>query len=739
MTSKFDASFDSSKRSPLSAKDSRWIQGKTRSGKSARLVETLSEWHQTIAQSVPMPTARRVPTQGDRGFLVFAANGENRIELVDRIEAQTQGRSLFDSTTPLGFFQSELLLFWPLVAEQLQLNVQFPLRLRPETEQMLATRLWQPRLDRGELAIDGVRDYYVVRRILDLLQIAASTNVPVNEIALVLTEGYGDQRLELWNHMGDALQEWQRWCLQQGLLTYGLISDLYGRVLLRHEQYRYQLRRRYQAVLADDVDDYPAIAHDLFDVLLNLGLAGCFTYNPRGALRQGLGADPEELAQLAHRCQVELRTSAPEDSLGATWGSSLWQRVSVPLSNAELPDAIQSIQTVSRAALLRQTAEVIQTAVQQGQVEPKDIAILGPGLDAIARYTLREILSRRGIAVTVLNDQQPLSSSPTIRALMTLMALVYPGLGRLIDRDAISEMLVVLSQRPGLELSQSVQFAIDPVRAGLLTDYCFRPDPTQPMLLPVTVYDRWDRLGYQATESYKSLSEWVQEQQQQQQQRLISNPVVLLDRAIQQFLFGGSHLPYDQLAALRELMETAQHFWDVDARLRQTQRTDTPVSDTVEAFIHLLQGGTITADPYPVRRNRANTQAVTLATLYQYRANRSSHRWQFWLDAGSTLWLSGGTPLFGAPLFWRHRPNQLWSATEEFQINGDRLQRNLLDLMGRTTERIFLCHSDLATTGQEQNGPLMGLVNTVSSLDPKLDPSLHADDESPAEALGKAT
>lgn len=492
-------------------------------------------------------------------------------------------------------------------------------------------------------------------------------------------------------------------------------------MLLHNDLYQQQLRRRYRAVLADDVDDYPAIAHDLFAVLLDMGLAGCFTYNPDGALRQGLGADPDELAQLAQRCQVETRMPTPGSSLGADWGLTLWQRVSAPLGGIDLPDTVQSIQTVSRAALLRQTAEVICGAVRRGEVAPQEIAILGPGLDAIARYTLREILTRRGIDVTVLNDQQPLMSSPAIRALMVMMALVYPRLGRLIDRDAIAEMLVVLSQYPSVEAAYSLQFAIDPVRAGLLTDHCFRPDPSHPTLLPITVYDRWDRLGFRATESYTRLCQWVQEQQQQQQQRLISSPVVLLDRAIQYFFFGGSHLPYDQLAALRELMETAQHFWDVEARLRQAGPTETSVSDTVESFIHLIQGGTITADPYPVGQRQGVSSAVTLATLYQYRANRSCHRWQFWLDAGSALWLTGGSPLFGAPLFWRHRPNHPWSAAEELQISGDRLRRNVFDLMGRATERIFLCHSDLATTGQEQNGPLLGLVNTVRSADPVFD------------------
>jgi hypothetical protein len=160
-----------------------------------------------------------------------------------------------------------------------------------------------------------------------------------------------------------------------------------------------------------------------------------------------------------------------------------------------------------------------------------------------------------------------------IRALLTLLALVYPGLGRLVDRDAIAEMLVVLSRKQevrGLEVENSLTPYIDPVRAGLLADYCYSPDPEQPRLLPVESFSRWDRLGLRATTAYSEIVQWLEIQRSQQQQRLIPSCVVVLDRAIQKFLWNGSNLPYDELSALRELMETAQHYWEVDGRLRQT-------------------------------------------------------------------------------------------------------------------------------------------------------------------------
>ena len=39
------------------------------------------------------------------------------------------------------------------------------------------------------------------------------------------------------------------------------------------------------------------------------------------------------------------------------------------------------------------------------------------------------------------------------------------------------------------------------------------------------------------------------------------------------------------------------------------------------------------------------------------------------------------------------------------------LERIVRDLLGRVTERVILCHSDLAVSGQEQTGPLLPLIS----------------------------
>jgi hypothetical protein len=109
------------------------------------------------------------------------------------------------------------------------------------------------------------------------------------------------------------------------------------------------------------------------------------------------------------------------------------------------------------------------------------------------------------------------------------------------------------------------------VRAELLVDHCFEPGLDQPELLPVERFERWDRLGHKATAAYGQLRQWIELQRNQRSKRLTPGVINVLDRAIQTFLWGGSHLPPDQLAALRELLETAQHYWAVEERLLQIE------------------------------------------------------------------------------------------------------------------------------------------------------------------------
>jgi hypothetical protein len=689
-----------------------FIIGTSRSGKTTRLLKLFCDWVNHDSYQNKNHNKNTHLLQAKPGVLVLAANDDNRRLLNDKIVTATAGKYPIRAKTTLGFIQDEVILFWPLLVESLQIKAQFPVRLRPETEQDLATKLWDDYLSEDVLQKAKINKDRLVRRILDILQLAAYSGVNCTDISNILQTGLQENISDLEPELFTSLLlNWRKWCLERGFLTYALMTELYNKYLLTNNHYQEKLKNRYQMIIADDVDDYPGITYNLFNFLLDAGAVGAFSYNPDGFVRLGLGADPEYLARLKNRCQVEKLVNHPVDSLADELAQPMVELVRESLIMFSLPQSVKSIQTDSRAQLLRNTAEVIIDGVKSGKFEPEDIAIIAPGLDAIARYTLIEILTKQNILVESLNEQYPLISSPAVRALLTLLTLVYPGLGRLVNRDEVAEMLVVLSQS---NIKQGAK--IDPVRAGLIADHCFAPHPEHPHLQDVKTFERWDRIGYTATTAYGQILAWIEKQKLAVQQSSLHTPVNLLYQAIQDFLCKNNNPPLQTLSALRELLETAQHYWEIDARLKQTipnLAIETAIqTNTTAEFIQLLRRGTITANPYPIRPVGNARKAVTLATIFQYRASHRNHKWHFWLDAGSPLWAKGGAAtLFGANLFLQDRLGQPWTAADEETAETERLHRIIVDLLSRVSQRLYLCHSELAVNGQEQTGPLLPLVH----------------------------
>ena len=93
----------------------------------------------------------------------------------------------------------------------------------------------------------------------------------------------------------------------------------------------------------------------------------------------------------------------------------------------------------------------------------------------------------------------------------------------------------------------------------------------------------------------------------------------------------------------------------------------------------------------------------------------TQHRWQFWLDIGSPLWLQGGSAaLFGAPIFLQGWHGGVLTSDYENVMNRQRLQRLLQDLLYRADQTVYLCYSELNTAGQEQFGDLTALKDLAS-------------------------
>ncbi len=697
-----------------------WIEGGSRTGKTSKLVNWVQEWmidhHEPLTSLGKLEQIRQSSTK----ILCLVANDDTKQILSDRLihhlSKGTEENIKVTVKTPLGWFKDEVSLFYPLICDGLGIKTYFPCILRPETEQFLATELWKPRLSPEICAVLGVTEYRLVRTTLDLLQLAASSGMQITDIPDRLITGFGQlpnhqNLVPIYNLMGQLLQQWKDWCLHRGLLTYGLINDLYWQCLLPNSIYQSQLLTRYQCLIGDDVDDYPAIALHLAKFFLTHDLPAAFSYNLDGSIKLGLSADPHCLYQLKQDCErwETLPRSTPPIVTTATTLTThpisndfIDELVGMVLSSQEwidLPPNIQTIKSTTRGELLTKVTTEIIEAVKSGNIHPEDIAIITPGTDAIARHTLTNIFTQHQIPLTVINEQRPLNTSPLIGSLLTLFSFVYPDLGKLINNNQVSQMLTVLSMTHPYP-----NYIIDPLRAGLIADHCYLPHISCPQLLPLTHFPRWDRIGLIAKNSYEDICSWIELQREQSPE-----PIILLMRAIAKFFPDKLQLPYAETNAIRELLETANHYWEVQNRLRQTNSGI--IEPIIAQFIQLLTQGTIAANPYPLPTITELSRGITLANIYQYRSLKTHHRWQFWLDVGSSFWSQSSLGmLYGSMLFWHDQQGKTWTSQDSHDLDQQKLGQIMRDLLNRVDQKLYLCHSDLAINGQLQTGILLTLL-----------------------------
>jgi len=690
-----------------------WIEGNSCCGKTTRLIELFTQWTKTI-----IPKTKKNISSLPKKPLILSANTEGKTQLLDRLFVNDEKFPFaIEIKTPFGFMIDEVELFYPLIVQTLKIPPQIPIRLRPETEQELASQLWRDDLTTEILGLFN-GESVVVRKMLDLLQLAGSSGVAPEEIPSRLEVdkifSFSEDN-NVTETIGKLLLKWRQYCLTKGLLSYGIIYELYWRYLLTNPVYQGHLLRRYGAVFADDVDDYPAVSGDLFKFLIGQKVYGVFTYNNQGKVRLGLNADPDYLHTLSAQCKQEFYQHSPVNNLAVKVGEQVKELMEDIYDVSDIPEHIYAIKTFARSELIQVTADTIISGIKKGDINPDEIAIIAPGLDEIARFNFIYLLQNANIPIEPLKEQRPLISSPLVRGVLTVLGLVYQGNGRLIERDMVAEMLVVLSLKFGT--AEASRWQIDPVRAGVLADYCYHIDIESPCLLPIEYYPSGDRMNYKTFVAYNEIRDWIETTKAQIKKENLT-PLAVIDQILQRFFPHPPLLNYTQVTNLREMRETASHIQRVNERLDSYQPSPKSPREWVADFIVLLRKGTITANPYPTNllKKRDKNQGITLATIYQYRTSHLNHRWQFWLDAGSSLWSKGGAAqLVASSLFLRGWDGQPTTPEYDVKQEKERVDRVIHDLLSRTTEKIFLCHSELDVNGNQQIGSLIGLIYLVNS------------------------
>ncbi len=592
--------------------------------------------------------------------------------------------------------QRMVALFWPLVARPAGFAhpERPPVFLTYELAQHHLRRIIEPLLEQGYFEGLHLHPQRLVSQLLDNLNKAALNGYPIEQIVLRLSATWGGppERLLAFQQVQECIVRFRHTCLERGLLDLSLVLLCFQHYLLDTPPFWAYFRERYRHLMVDNLEENVPIAHDFVARLLPHCDSALLVYDEGGGYRTLLGADPEGAVSLQRACRQQRRLPgplAPTEHLATAVAARLGQ---MPGGVEGAEQAIRAVlQTRYRSEMIAQVALALDDLVHREQVPPQEIAVVVPYLDGVLRFALGQECAARKVPLRFLRRYRRPVEEPAVRALLTLAVLLHPEWGLVPPRYDVTEALVQILDD------------LDPVRAALLSDWAY--DPAGPAWRPPEGLSPTARrrLGPDLLEVYERFwARW---------QTILPAADLPWEHLLAHLL--GQILPQAvqdpaTATACAELVESARRFRQVFPILHAGEDLHMVGRD----YLQVLRSGIVTAQ-YLVREEE--TPAVLVAPAHSYLVAGRPVQWQFWLDiASADWWTPPQQPLTNPYVLSRHWPaGNTWSDAADYAARQTALARVIQGLCNRCRQGVVLCSSKYSTAGQQQDGPLLRILEPV--------------------------
>jgi superfamily I DNA/RNA helicase len=613
-----------------------------------------------------------------------------------------------------GLARRMIELFWPLVAEEAGFAhpAGEPLFLTLETTQYYMDRVASPYIDAGYFDGLSIRRSRLISQIIDNLNKAAVIGFPHTEVALRLKRAWTGEsaQIQVYDHAQACANAFRTYCLANNLLDFSLQIELFFERVLAQPVCRHHLLDRYRHLIVDNVEEDTPRAHDLIREWLQTCDTALIVMDHDGGYRAFLGADATGASALRSGCQdtVVLNESHVMSPAVASWGSYLLRSMGSEIRQqlSELPALSEAD---ARSALYFQShrfqpqmydwvADQVARLIEQEGVPPDQIVLLAPFLGDALRFSLSEALARRNVPVRSHRPSRALRDEPAARCLLTLARLSHPSWRLQPAMPDVAHALMIAIED------------LDLVRARLLTEITYRTREGQSEL---TSFDRINsdvqqRITYRLGERFEHLRQWLA--------AYVEEPPVDLDewigRLFEEVLSRpgfGFHQDLDAARVTSNLIESIRKFRRiVEPTLEQE---DEPAGRLSLEYVRMVEQGIIAAT-YAQNWEIEPAGAVLMAPAYTFLMANRPVDVQFWLDVSSGAWWERlYQPLTHPYVLSKHWPEgKAWTDEDEFSARQMALARLVLGLVRRCRKRIYLGIAQLGEQGQEQQGPLLQIV-----------------------------
>jgi hypothetical protein len=628
--------------------------------------------------------------------------------------------------TLAGIARRAVETYWPILATPMgfaEPNKE-PVFLNIETAQYFMARMVSESLDMGVFAGLTIAPPRIITQVFDNLNRAVLMRFPLDEVAARLTAAWGAERDSARPPAYEAAlglaKQFREYCLSRNLLDYSLMLETFRHFLDAHSRFATQFARRFDYVVADNLEEMNPAGHDFIRWLLPRVRGGMLLYDEEAGYRVFLGADPDYGYNLANLCErrlsfAESQVNSPE--LKALTGA--FARVLGPVFEppADGDDPTRPLRAFTYQfhrfypQMVAWTAERIIELVNERGVLPSQIVVLAPYLNDSLRFSLEHALREAQIPTVSHRPSRSLRDEPATRTLLTLAALAHP------------EWKI---QPQALDVADALHHSLaglDPARARLLAAAIYRPNTSE--LTPfATIEDEMrGRITYVLGERYEVLRTWLLRYRESSQPNGAEGTPIIppLDHFFSR-LFGevlsqpgfGFHTALDAGRVTAQLIASAQGF-------RETLYSDkgSEAGDWSEAgreYVSLINQRVVSA-LFVQNWQDENADAVFIAPAFTFLMRNRPVEYQFWLDVGSSAWSERLEQPLTHPYVLKHDypAAMVWTDEMEADAERDLLYKLVVGLARRCRKQVYLGIADLGESGFEARGSLLRTFQNILS------------------------
>ncbi|MEJ6949759.1 UvrD-helicase domain-containing protein [Natronospora cellulosivora (SeqCode)] len=624
--------------------------------------------------------------------LVFLKNRASIAEWTSKLELEIIGA--MNIYTYFSFVQKEIKNYWTYLESSFPggaKNIE-PTFMNVETSHYIMSKYvdkHRVRKDIFEYLNAGTSQIAV--QLIDNLNQAAMNLLSFEDLKerLLSWAGSEQEKRLVFNEAISIMKVFRKFCMENRILDYSLIIDLFNKHLLNRPEYISELGSKYSHIFIDNLEKTVPSAQQFYLNLLKKEDNVFMAFNPEERINRFFGgnADLAKKSFFSKAKIINLDSSYTSSDEARDLAKSLYGAIFKGQAIKKTKFIKGEIESEFRGDMLIKTAEKVVELIEAG-TDPDEIALIAPNIDKVMEFTYERYFTKKGYNFFNMSRSKRLVDLPYSQALITLTLLTNLDWREQITYSSLQQTL-------------SLVLKLDPIRAALLADEIFKNNF---VLAELDDIDLRSRIGFDFSERYNYLRNWIEGKKDQTIDLEYFFQLVFAE------LLAPLEPDYQDILSCRQMIDSISNFQKVVKNFK-----DFKEKEMGKHFIDMIFKGTLAAEfLYNIPED---LQKIVLTTPYKFLFNPEikSVKYLFWMDISSKNWLRSiakelTNPYLLAP---QRKDSPHWDDELDQSLRKEQLLDYLQSILSKCTDGLYLADSFLNSRGWEQEGPLYDWMHSA--------------------------